>query len=197
MLTDPANAVEPLNFPRDRAEAAMPGMYAWWGDELARRVLGDEIGTELPPLLYVGQAGATKWPSGTRSAATLASRIGQQHIRGNARSSTFRLTISVLLLNRLGLVPAAGGKLDARSNGLVSAWIAEHLRVAIAPYGDCDTLGVAEAEVVTQLDPPLNLGHCLPSDARARLRGLRHSLPRRNHVPSSGHVSAGFGPEPR
>lgn len=179
VLTDPAKRIEPTGFPRDRDQAARPGMYAWWSDDLARDILGGAIGAALPTLLYVGQAGATKWPSGKRSQATLASRIGPQHIRGNARSSTFRLTISVLLLSRLGLVPAAGGKLDARSNSLVSAWIAEHLRVSIAPYDDRDTLAAVEAEVAKQLDPPLNLGHCLPSEARARLTDLRRSLPRR------------------
>lgn len=178
-LTDPINAVEPPSFPCDRQDAARPGMYAWWGDDLARELLGDEIGAALPALLYVGQAGATKWPSGKRSSATLASRIGGQHIRGNARSSTFRLTISVLLLKRLTLVPGIGGKLDAQSNAAVTAWIGEHLRVAIAPYDDRDTLGIIESEVVTQLDPPLNLGHCPPSSARARLTNLRRSLPRR------------------
>jgi hypothetical protein len=178
VLSQRDNAVEPQRFPRDRAEAAGPGMYAWWSDEQARTILGEEIGAELPPLLYVGQAGATKWPSGTRSSATLASRIGGQHIRGNARSSTFRLTISSLLFRRFNLVAVIGGKLDPPSNALVSAWIADHLRVAIAPYDDRDTLGDIEAQVVTRLDPPLNLGHCLPSEARSRLTTLRRLLPR-------------------
>ncbi len=39
-------------------------MYAWWGDAEARTVLGEEVGTPLSGLLYAGQAGATKWPSG-------------------------------------------------------------------------------------------------------------------------------------
>ncbi|MBA3618993.1 MAG: hypothetical protein H0W56_05250 [Acidothermales bacterium] len=146
---------------------------AWWSNE------SRGTHSQAAAWMGVGQAGATQWPSGKRSQATLASRIGQQHIRGNTRSSTFRLTISVLLLNRLGLVPANGGKLDPRSNGLVSGWIAEHLRVVIAPLDDRDRLGAVEAEVVAQLDPPLNLGHCLPSEARTRLTALRRSLPRR------------------
>lgn len=52
----------------------------------------------------------------------------------------------MLLLNRLGLTPAAGGKLDARSNALVSAWIAERLRVAVAPFDDRDLLGTARGD---------------------------------------------------
>lgn len=178
LLANPENAVEPSRFPRDRKEAARPGMYAWWADDVARGVLGQETGAELPSMLYVGQAGATKWPSGKGSSATLASRIGQ-HIRGNARSSTFRLTISALLLNALELVPSGGGKLDTPSNTLVTKWIADHLRVAIVPFDDRDALGAVEATVVRYLDPPLNLGHSLPSGARARLTELRRALPRR------------------
>ncbi len=177
-LGRPTNAVGPRWFPPDHNAAARPGMYAWWGDDEALGVLGEELATQLPALLYVGQAGATKWPSGKRSSATLASRVGGQHIRGNARSSTFRLTISSLLVRQLRLVPVAGGKLDPPSNARVSAWIADHVRVTIAPYDDRDTLGVVEAEVVRRHDPPLNLGHCLPSHARARLSEIRRALAR-------------------
>lgn len=138
---DRGRAVDPGAFPTDRDAAARPGMYAWWGDAHARSVLGPVLDFGLPDLLYVGQAGATRWPSGKRSSATLGSRIGTQHIRGNARSSTFRLTLSCLLLNVLHLEASGGGRLDQASNRAVSNWIAEHLRVAIAPYDDRDTLG--------------------------------------------------------
>jgi len=130
-------------------------------------------------LLYAGQAGATKWPSGKQSNATLRSRIGQQHIRGNARSSTFRLTLSTILLVELGLSPAADGRLTPESNRVVSDWIAAHLRIAIVPFADRDRLGVVEAAVVGQLDPPLNLDHCTPSAIRSRLTELRRALPRK------------------
>lgn len=178
-LTDVSLAVDPRQFPTDRVEAARPGMYAWWGDSEACTMFGEQVGAAVQPLLYVGQAGATKWPSGTKSSATLASRIGSQHIRGNARASTFRLTISALLLARLGLVAVTGGKLDGASNALVSEWIGDHLRVVIAPYDDRDTLGRVESEVISHIDAPLNLGLSLPSPARARLTELRRAIPRR------------------
>lgn len=177
-LSDPANATVPIHFPIDRAWAQRPGMYAWWGDEEARAALGTSINMQLGPLLYVGQAGATKWPSGKRSSATLASRIGRQHIRGNTRSSTFRRTVSALLLDRLSLVPAGGGRLDAPSNAIVSDWIAEHLKVVIAPFDDRDQLGLVEKEVLERLDPPLNVGQCVPYDSRAKLTVLRARLSR-------------------
>lgn len=177
-LTDREKAIEPTRFPADPAEAKRPGMYSWWGDNEACAVLGEVVGMQLPHLLYVGQAGATRWPSGKKSAATLASRIGTQHIRGNARSSTFRLTISSLLIEPLSLVKASGGKLDPASNVRTSAWIADHLRILIAPFDDRDTLGSLEKEVVAHLNPPLNLDHCPPSEARARITQRRSAIGR-------------------
>ena len=176
-LTDRAAAIHPAEFTQHREATARPGMYAWWGDDEACEVLGQEIGAPLSSLLYAGQTGATK-KRGAQSSATLASRVGRQHIRGNARSSTFRLTISTLLLDRLVLVPAGKGRLDRPSNTRVSDWIADHLMVSIAPFDDRDALGDVEKEVLVHLDPPLNLGDCLPSDARARITERRRMLPR-------------------
>lgn len=177
LLQDRDGAVSPRSFPVDRAGAMRPGMYSWWADEQARTQLGEALSAELAELIYVGQAGATKWPSGTTSAATLTSRIGRQHISGNARSSTFRLTISALLLDQLGLVPVDGGRLDASSNAVVTPMDrrspARHNRALRRPR---HTLGAVEGEVVAYLDPPLNLGHCLPSHARARLTQLRRRV---------------------
>ena len=179
-LSDSSRAEAPAMFPLDAHAAGNAGLYSWWGDDEARRVLAAGLEVDvLPQLLYAGQAGATKWPSGKRSKATLRSRIGQQHIRGNARSSTFRLTLSTILLVELGLTPAPGGRLTPESNGVVSGWIAAHLRVAIARFPDRDRLGVVESAVVAQLDPPLNLDHCTPSAIRARLTELRRTLPRK------------------
>jgi hypothetical protein len=180
-LVDSTRAQAPATFPRDARAAANPGLYSWWGDEEARRVLAAGLNVDvLPPLLYVGQAGATKWPSGKRSNATLGSRIGQQHIRGNARSSTFRLTISAILLAELDLQRAApSGRLRPDSNRVVSNWIARHLQVAIVPFADRDRLGAVEAAVVPRLDAPLNLDHCTSSAIRARLTELRRALPRK------------------
>lgn len=178
-LSDSTKAEPPATFPRDAKTAAHPGLYSWWGDDRARRLLAAGLEVDvLPPLLYAGQAGATKWPSGKRSNATLRSRIGQQHIRGNARSSTFRLTISTILLAELDLQPAPGGRLTPESNQVVSNWIATHLRVATVPFPDRDRLGVIEAAVVGRLDPPLNLDHCASSTTRSRLTELRGALPR-------------------
>jgi hypothetical protein len=178
LLSDDARAVTPASFPADAQEAARPGLYAWWADEQARDLFGEVLGSALPPLIYLGQAGATRWPSGKRSSATLLSRIRGQHIGGNARSSTFRRTISSILLDALRLTPAGGGKFDKSSNDRVSAWIARHLAVAIAPYDDRDSLSQIESAVIAMIDPPLNLDHCPPSPVRQRLAELRSNIRR-------------------
>lgn len=176
VLANRSNAMTPGEFSVNLSKARQPGMYAWWGDDEARDLLGSQLGANLPHLFYVGQAGATKRRSRLTSNATLASRVGSQHIRGNARSSTFRLTISSLLIEPLGLIMAGDRKLAPASNRRVSAWIAEHLRVAIAPCDDRDRLAEIEQEVVAHLNPPLNLEHCPPSESRARLRQRRALL---------------------
>jgi hypothetical protein len=81
----------------------------------------------LVPLIYAGQAGATSRRTKTESRATLRSRIGGNHLRGNIRSSNFRKTISALLLQPLGLQLAGLNKLDPASNRIVSEWIRRHL----------------------------------------------------------------------
>jgi len=132
-LTDIDQAQTPARFPSDPQIAALPGLYSWWGDETARSMIGEELGIPIPPLVYAGQAGATKWPSGTRSKATLGSRIRKNHINGNASSSTFRLTLSALLLSPLDLKVLKPGRLTPEDRKVVSIWIKDHLQVVIVP----------------------------------------------------------------
>ena len=172
-LSDPRTASPASSFPADRDAAAHPGLYAWWADETALDALARVLGQRLNGPIYVGQAGATRWPSGTRSAATVASRIRSQHIGGNASSSTFRLTIASLLVDELALQLDAPGVLTSASNAIVTTWIREHLAISVLAYDDRDTLGEFEHEVVTRLDPPLNLEHCAPTPIRRTLTRLR------------------------
>ena len=153
-LTDQASAESPRSFPSDRELASHPGLYSWWGDETARALIADQIGISAPPLIYAGQAGATRWPSGRRSTATLASRIRGNHINGNASSSTFRLTVSALLLRPIGLEVASPGRLTPDANRVVSDWIKTHLQVAVVAYDARDFLGPIEATLLDVLDPP-------------------------------------------
>ena len=103
ILTDEASSCRPALFPSDPTVASNPGLYSWRVDGAARRLISEVLHSDIPPLIYAGQAGATQWPSVRKSSATLASRIRANHINGNASSSTFRLTISAILLEPLDL----------------------------------------------------------------------------------------------
>ena len=79
---------------------------------------------------------------------------------------------------------AEAGMLDYDSNRKVSAWIMDHLRVAIAPYDDRDSLKHVEEAVLGKLDPPLNLQGMAFTPHRQRLRELRRRITHpndRNH----------------
>jgi hypothetical protein len=175
-LTDVDQAQAPARFPLDAEVASLPGLYSWWGDNTARALIGEQLGSSIPPLIYAGQAGATRWPSGTRSKATLASRIRGNHINGNASSSTLRLTLSALLLHPLGLTVSKPGRLMSEDRKTVSRWIRGHLHVAIVPYDDRDRLKQVEEEILAILDPPLNLAGRPSTGSRVQLTGLRRRI---------------------
>lgn len=77
LLGDASNSVAPVDFVAlERDEVDGPGLYAWFVDEEGAPDLSAGLGHEvLPGLIYVGQTGATKWPSGTASGSTLLKRI--------------------------------------------------------------------------------------------------------------------------
>ena len=145
---------------------------------MARDVFLRAGGIPVGPLLYVGQAGATKWPSGRKSTATLNSRIRTNHIRGNQSSSTFRRTISALLREPLKLRLAEPGQIMPEDNRRVSRWIEDHLRLTIVPFDDRDVLECLEQAVLDTLDPPFNLDGRPPTDLRRHLTDLRRALAR-------------------
>ena len=179
VLTDVGRAEPPAEFPLDPQVGSRPGLYSWWADEPARALIEQQLGLPpMPPLVYAGQAGATRWPSRTRSTATLASRIRGNHINGNASSSTLRLTLSALLLRPLDLTVLKPGRLAPDGRTAVSNWIKNHLRVAIAPYDDRDSLEQVEDAVLRVLDPPLNLRGMSATGSRTRLTVLRRRVAR-------------------
>src|SRR5205807_10422663 len=69
-------------FPWGRTDLDQPGLYAWWVDREGAAQLGFPVPNCDVTLAYMGQAGATKWPSEMRSSATLLSRIKSQHLGG-------------------------------------------------------------------------------------------------------------------
>ena len=178
--TDPAPAPAPASaFPWTRKDLHGPGLYAWWVDSAGGADLS--LSTTSPlTLVYAGQAGATRWPSGSQSAATLFSRINGQHLGGRISSSTFRQTLAVLLRERLGLQMASPDVLTADSENRLSDWMADRLSATVWPTAQADHLNDIEQRVITRLDPPLNLSGATATTLRARVTAGRRAL----HLPS-------------
>ena len=176
-LSYPVHTEDPRRFPVLRVTADSPGLYSWWADSTAIELFEQVVGrVHADSCIYVGQAGATKQPSGKTSRATLKSRILGNHIRGNVGSSTFRRTISSILFEPLNLRLEKRNRLARDSNNRVSAWIKDHLRVAMVPYPDRDSLLNVEKDVMAKLDPPFNLDGVPTNDLRLRLKNLRTRL---------------------
>jgi hypothetical protein len=175
-LMDPARRVPANTFPLDPVEAAQPGLYTWWADAEGQNLVAHVLRCEIPELIYAGEAGATRWPSGQPSGATLGSRIEKNHLRGNVESSTFRKTLSAILKGPLGLQVMGSGRLVPEDNRRVTEWIGEHLRVAVVAFHDRDELAVVEEAVLHLLDPPLNLQGRPRTPIRHRLSQLRENL---------------------
>lgn len=175
-LSDASNAEPSRTFPREPSRAEHPGLYAWWADDEALAMLSMSFGEDLSPLIYAGQTGATSTRSLTRRSTTLGSRIGGSHLNGNVASSTFRETLTAVLLEPMSLRLVEARRLDEASNRAVSTWMRCHLRVAIVPVDDRDRLAAMEQAVLERLDPPLNLMGMTPTTARTMLRQLRAIL---------------------
>jgi hypothetical protein len=157
-----------------------PGLFAFWVDESGAADLSR--GLDLPleaGRIYVGQAGATRWPSGRVGADTLGDRVGRAHLAGKVRSSAARLALAAVLLDQLELVVQAAMLLQASSEQALSDWMRAHLSVAVHVHDDRDTLAGLEQAVVQRLDPPLNVEDYLPATSvRQRIAALRRRISR-------------------
>lgn len=166
---------------------AVPGLYAWWADERAADQLSDGLQMEVEPgLIYAGQAGG--WSAQRQSCATLASRVFGNHMNGRIRQSTFRMTLAAVLRPVLNLENAAAGSLEPAAEQTLSMWIASSLSVSTVSYPDRRSLLAVEGQVLSALDPPLNIGGMGASTLRARLKELRKPFrdPRKTHGMSRG-----------
>jgi hypothetical protein len=149
-----------------RPEWQGPGLYSWWVDESGAVDLA--AGLEHPVaagLIYAGQAGATRWPSGRRSSNTLHGRLVGMHLGARAQFSTFRRTLGAAL--RMPL------KLEGPDDDRLSVWMQQHLRAVVVPVEDGDAVGRLEQLVLDRLDPPLNLQGRPSTPLRTALSRLR------------------------
>jgi hypothetical protein len=174
LLSDRSRALSPQELRAGgHHDLMVPGLYSWWVDDRGAADLSRGLGLLVPGgLIYAGQAGATRWPSGQRTRGTLWDRITGMHLGGAAEFSTFRRTLAAILRPVLGL--------DAEDDPKLSAWISTHLGVNPVPVPDPDRLAEIETAVLDLLDPPLNLRGRPPTPIRAKLAGLRR---RRNPDP--------------
>lgn len=77
------------------------------------------------------------------------------------------------LRRSLGSVLAeANGQLTIDEEQL-TRWMHAHLRVIPIPVSDVDTLDHLESQILTELDPPLNLAKVPKTPPRRRLSALR------------------------
>jgi hypothetical protein len=178
-----ALAVEPVrtpawDWPGQLTCVAQPGLYSSWVDRDGARELSTGLGHDVSAgLVYPGQTGATKWPSGKQGKATLASRIGANHLRGRIQGSTFRLTLAACLAAPLQLHRTDHKHLAPESEQRLTHWMFEHLKIAVMPFPERDALADLEHHLLAELDPPLNLEGGGPTPIRhtlSRLRGTGH-----------------------
>lgn len=153
---------------------AAPGVYAWYFDELPRRV--PAIGCHRfdgHTLLYVGISPKEPGRDGRVSKQSLRTRV-QYHYRGNAEGSTLRLTLGVLLGDELGieLRRVGSGTRMTFSDGerVLSEWMEQNARVA---FLETPSAWLVESNLISELVLPLNLDQNAHSPFRAELSQIR------------------------
>jgi hypothetical protein len=178
-LADVAQAVPAGEWPPPLTGLDGPGLHSWWVDEEGAAQLSRGLGHIVPPRrIYLGQAGATKWPAGKAAVTTLARQIAETHLGGRVRSSDLRFSLAAALLGELALQVQAPMLVTPASEAALGEWMKQHLAVAVHAVADPGALEILERRLLLQLDPPLNLLHLPPSPARVRLAELRRVISR-------------------
>jgi hypothetical protein len=168
------NRIAAREWPAGLTDVTQPGLYSWWVDDTGATLLSGGLRHAVSPgRIYAGQTGATRWPSGKAGKATLASRIGANQLRGHIRGSTFRLTLASCLAEPLGLTRIDAQHLSSDSEQQLSAWMCEHLQIAVLPFPERDPLADLEHRVLAKLDPPLNIEGMPPTPLRRSLSLIR------------------------
>ena len=177
-LLDPANRGSASAFPRAGDPVHQPGLYAWFVDQVGAAQLSAALQLPVAPgLIYAGQAGAGA------STATLRSRLRGNHLGGTITGSTFRLTLASALAGTLHLVDAGGRALEGDGEARLSAWMREHLSLAVTGESDRAAVMTLEEAALARLDPPLNLQGMHSTPLRTRISTLRSGRAKRRTVP--------------
>ncbi|MGD8202440.1 DUF6000 family protein [Ornithinimicrobium sp. W1679] len=142
-----------------------PGLYSWWVDDCGARDLSAGLEHQIAPgLIYAGLAGATR-KSGASSSNTLWGRISTMHLGKKNEFSTLRRSLGSILAH-------ANGQPDI-DEARLTLWMHAHLRVVLIPVANPDTLDALETNILSELDPPLNLAKVARTPLRQRLSELR------------------------
>ena len=167
-LGDRSRAIPASEFSADHPGVDSCGVYAWWADETAQRLIESALGADASSVIYVGKAG------GGTSSRTLAKRM-RDHLRGRIGTSTLRHSLTVILMEDPAFAAAHPDHRSKATRDYLSGWMRTHLQVALVPV-DPDLLERAEQEALARYDPPLNVNQV--HTPRARLRELREARPR-------------------
>jgi len=163
-LRDPTLAI-PLSDLNESQVPLSPGLYCWWVDASGAAALTLGLGHRVDAgLLFAGQAGATRWPSGRPSPNTLRSQLISMHRDGSVNFSTFRRTLMA------GLPMVAAEKANELA---LTEWMRLHLTISWCSTADADGLAALEGAVLILLDPVLNLRGLPGNDLRRELRNRR------------------------
>jgi hypothetical protein len=157
-------------FGTDTVDATLCGVYGWWADDPARRVVEETLDTKVPSLLYVGKAG------GGRSKQTFAGRVLRNHLGGSDRTSTLRQSLTAILMADPEFAAAHTDPRSPETLRAVSDWMRAHLSIAVVAVGEPEHVEAAELAAIRRYDPPLNLRDVALTPARVRLRQLRVAL---------------------
>ena len=161
-LGDRRRAVPASTFSAESPDARKCGVYGWWADETARRLIEETLHTDVASLIYVGKAG------GGKSSQTFETRVRGKHLNGSIRNSTLRWSLTAILMETSAFAAEHSDPQVVRRSPTLSAWMREHLQVAIIPV-DPELVKDAERAVIAYYDPPLN-------GRRERLTELRRQL---------------------
>lgn len=164
---------------------AAGGAYAWYFQHELPGVPLDGVHVRGGwHLLYVGISPKAPSQKGSPSRQTIRRRI-RSHYRGNASTSTLRLTLGCLLADelRISLRRVGGGsRLTFRDGEAdLSNWMAAHARVV---WVVAERQWELEHDLIRSLKLPLNLGqnrhsafHARLSDARSAQRAAARAFP--------------------
>lgn len=141
---------------------ARAGVYGWHFKQ------SPHLGLPAGRLLYVGIA--PRYMANRTSTQNLRKRV-RYHFRGNAAGSTLRLTLGCLLgfeLRRVG----SGKRMTFGKSGeaSLSQWMADNARVCWIEQSEPWDM---EAQLISQLDLPLNLDQNRHNAFHNRLKELR------------------------